>query len=543
MSVLLRRDWYRSFATFGLVAVSSIVLWGCGGGGGGSNADQAIPLTVPKAACGPNDKPETALQGQVPAALRASGFQGFNCNLQLIGQSRGDGASWQHAFFKDRAGHNCAYYDTSSPVNGTANRTHLGTVVIDVSNPTNPTPTAYLTSVAMLDPWESLKVNAQRQLLGGEDGTNATGTSQLDLYDISGDCTHPQLLSSVTTGTAANGDGAALPTGQNLAGHEGNFSPDGLTWYSGDRGTPKKYTATDISNTTHPKLLGTWTLPQSVPTTAITTHGLTVSDDGTRAYVSHAGRMQDGRAGVDLLMSPPANGILILDVSDFQKRLPNPEFRQVGVLLWRDGGQMQHTIPMTIGGKSYLVAIEEGGPSSSDMIGWRAACAAGLPPFPVARIIDISDETNPKTTSKLRLETHDPANCDKVLPDLAGLSSFTYGSHYCSVDNRHNATTLACGYFNSGIRVFDIRDPVRPKEIAYYNPPGTITGSPGSNHFARLPAQWVAGGPDWCNAQVRLDAATASLQTTCQDNGFLSLRFTNGVWPFPESTTPPGLQN
>ncbi len=497
MRVLLRADWYRRFATFGLLAVSSIVLWGCGGGGG-SNADQAVPLTVPKAACGPNDKPETALQGQVPAALRASGFQGFNCNLQLIGQSRGDGASWQHAFFKDRAGHNCAYYDTSSPVNGTANRTHLGTVVIDVSNPTNPTPTAYLSSLAMLDPWESLKVNAQRQLLGGEDGTNATGTSQLDLYDISGDCTHPQLLSSVATGTAANGDGAALPTGQILAGHEGNFSPDGLTWYSGDRGTPKKYTATDISNTTHPKLLGTWTLPQSVPTTAITTHGLTVSDDGTRAYVSHAGRMQDGRAGVDLLMSPPANGILILDVSDFQKRLPNPQFRQVGVLLWRDGGQMQHTIPMTIGGKSYLVAIEEGGPSSSDMTGWRAACAA---------------------------------------------ASFTYGSHYCSVDNRHNATTLACGYFNSGIRVFDIRDPVRPKEIAYYNPPGTTTGSPGSNHFARVPAQWVAGGPDWCNAQVRLDAATASLQTTCQDNGFLSLRFTNGVWPFPESTTPPGLQN
>jgi hypothetical protein len=29
----------------------------------------------------------------------------------------------------------------------------------------------------------------------------------------------------------------------------------------------------------------------------------------------------------------------------------------------------------------------------------------------------------------------------------------------------------------------------------------------------------------------------------CQDNGFLTLKFTNGVWPFPETTTPPGLQN
>ena len=139
------------------------------------------------------------------------------------------------------------------------------------------------------------------------------------------------------------------------------------------------------------------------------------------------------------------------------------------------------------------------------------------------------------------LETHDPANCSKVLPDLAGLSSFTYGSHYCSVDNRHDATTLACGYFNSGIRVFDIRNPERPKEIAYYNPAGTTTASPGSNH--NRSGGWGAGGPDWCNAQIRLDAATASLQTTCQDNGFLSLKFTNGAWPFPESSTPAGLQN
>ena len=106
-----------------------------------------------------------------------------------------------------------------------------------------------------------------------------------------------------------------------------------------------------------------------------------------------------------------------------------------------------------------------------------------MPPFPMARIIDISDETNPTIVSELMLEMHDPANCDKVHARSHGLSSFTYGSHYCSVDNRTNATTLACGMFNSGIRVFDIRDPLRPKEIAYYNPAGTTDASPGSNHL------------------------------------------------------------
>jgi hypothetical protein len=539
MSIALRADWHRRLVTWGLVAVSSVVLWGCGGGGDSGPAQpQAIPLTVPKATCGATDNPESALQGQVPATLRASGFKGFNCNLTLVAQSKGDGASWQHAWFQDKAGHNCNYYDTSSPVNGTANRTNLGTVVLDTSNATTPTPTAYLTTQAMLDPWESLKVNELRQLLGAEDGRNAAGTGQLDLYDLSGDCRKPQLLSTVATGTAGNGDAAALPAGQILAGHEGNFAPDGLTWYSGDRGTPKKYTATDISNTTHPVLIATWTLPQLVPTT-VTTHGLTISDDGNRAYVSQAGVLG---SSVDLLTAPAANGVLILDVSDVQKRMANPQIRQIGSILWRDGGQMQHTIPLTINGKSYLVAIEESSTGGNSTTGYQAACAAGLPPFNMARILDISDETNPKLVSRLMLETHDPANCAKVLPDLVGLSSFTYGSHYCSVDNRHNATTLACGYFNSGIRVFDIRDPTRPKEIAYFNPAGTTTPSQGSNHFARS-GPWVAGGPDWCNAQIRLDAATASLQTTCQDNGFLSLKFTNGVWPFATSTTPPGLQN
>src|ERR1700681_334349 len=486
MSIAAGMDCCRRVVSFGLIAASAIVVWGCGGGGGGGQ-QQAIPLTVPKASCQPTDNPETGLQGQVPAALRASGFKGFNCNLQLIGQSQGEGASWQHAWYQDGAGHKCAYYDTASPKDGTAGRAHLGTVVLDVTDPKNPTPTAYLTTTAMLDPWESLKVNQRRQLLGAENGTNAAGGPELDLYDISGDCRNPQLLSTVETGTAANGDAAALPAGQILAGHEGNFAPDGLTWYSGDRGTPKKYTATDISNTTHPVLIATWTLPQLTPTT-VTTHGLTISDDGNRAYVSQAGVLG---SNVDLLTAPAANGVLILDVSEVQKRMANPQIRQIGSILWRDGGQMQHTIPLTINGKSYLVAIEESSTGGNSMTGYQAACAAGLPPFNMARILDISDETSPKLVSRLMLETHDPANCAKVLPDLVGLSSFTYGSHYCSVDNRHNATTLACGYFNSGIRVFDIRDPVRPKEIAYYNPPGTTSGSPGSNHFARLPAQWV----------------------------------------------------
>src|SRR5262249_50103047 len=131
------------------------------------------PLTVPKATCGQSDHAETALQGQVPAALRASGFQGFNCNLELIGQVRGDGANWQSDEFREHRGgfdengrgkadhgnqveHTCAYHGTAFT---TAGRTHVGVPVIDMTNPSAPVPTSYLTSISMLDPWESLKVN------------------------------------------------------------------------------------------------------------------------------------------------------------------------------------------------------------------------------------------------------------------------------------------------------------------------------------------------------------------------------------------------
>jgi len=126
-------------------------------------------------------------------------------------------------------------------------------------------------------------------------------------------------------------------------------------------------------------------------------------------------------------------------------------------------------------------------------------------------------------------------------PDIAGLSIFTYGSHYCSVDNKQNATTLACGYFNSGIRVFDIRNPLSPREIAYFNPAGVQTDSPGSNH--NLGNNFRPGGADWCSAQVHLNATDGTLWTTCQDNGVLVLKFRDGVWPFPGTTTPPGQQN
>jgi hypothetical protein len=540
--------WIRKAVKPSLIAVACFAFLGAGRD---DSDDKPIPLTVPKAVCGPHDRPETALQGQVPAAMRAAGFKGFNCNLELLGQSRGNGANWQTTQFKQRSRDDgddddddrgdeggrktsrvCGYHGTASPALSAPGRRQFGVPVLDLTNPRAPKPTAFLTTSSMLDPWESLKVNERRQLLGADNGQNGGGGPEVDIYDLSGDCRFPQLITSVAVGKPDGSTG--IPKA--VIGHEGSWAPDGLTYYGGDLRN-RQYYAVDTTDPSAPKLLSTW-----VPGFA-NVHGLSIRDDGNRGYFVSLGGL-GGNPIADLTdpTKPATNGLLIYDLSDIQARKPNPQAKLISKLFWKDGSVAQHTIHVKIKGKPHIIFVDEAGSGGlSSVAQAQGACAAGFTPFPLARIIDISDEKNPKIVSRVMLEIHNPANCAKVTPDLVGLSIFTYGTHYCSVDNKHHATTLVCGMFNSGIRVFDIRDPRRPKEIAYFNPVGATTVSSGSNHL--LLNNFVPGGPDWCSAQAHLDANNGTLWTTCQDNGVLALKFRNGVWPFPESSTPPGAQN
>jgi hypothetical protein len=517
---------------------------------------------VPRAVCGAEDNPETGLQGQVPAALRASGFKGFNCNLKLIGQSKNDGGNWQTAEFREKRQvegvdseerenqvlHTCGYYGSAAPNISakTRNSATYGTRVVDLTDPGNPTLTGHLQSISMLDPWESLRVNEPRKLLVADEGANAGGGPAVDVYELSQDCRFPQLLASVPIGTGTDGGSLAPVT---PFGHEGAFAPDGLTYYIGDT-TNLMYHAVDLTDPTHPKHIATFDMktlaaprPDILGTLTLRAHGLSVSDDGNRIYVTSPA-IGTPLADLGNPNAPGSNGFVILDTSEVQARVANPQIKVVSEYLFKDGSAAQHTIPVSIKGKPYLIHVDEGGSNGLQGLGsasWSAACLAGFTPFPMARIVDISDEKHPKLASKLVLEVNDPARCASVLPDLVGLTVFTYGTHYCSVDNRHNATTLACDMFNSGIRVYDIRNPQHPKEIAYFNPAGVTTPSLGSNH--QISNNYFLGQPDWCSAEVHLNAENATVWSTCQDNGLMMLKFERGVWPFEDSSTPPGAQN
>jgi hypothetical protein len=510
--MLLKKRSYLRVPLLALV-LTLLPLVAMGGGATGDKSGEPVPFPgpVPRAECGPNDRVETGLQGQTTLADRLSGAsqQAYNCNLELVGQFQGEGTKWQMASFED-----CAYYGQWNHFDHPLTQ-HPGVAVVDASDPRNPVVTEYLTSRAMQDPHESLKVNTRRKLLGATKGPGFGSTeltdSQFVFYDVSSDCAHPTLLSDVDV--------------PGHVGHAGDFAPDGRTYYGANIRLPGQITAMDISDPTRPKLLGF--IPHH-------THDLSVSKDGTRMYLAHAGNFLP-------FGFPNPNGLMILDVSDFQFRRPSPRARMISTLLWEDGGVAQQTIPVTYHRRPHLIFTDETGAGPLDQVaaGRAEACARGMHPFGFARIIDISDEKKPKTISKLRLEVHDPANCHVVIndfpPDTANLDPYGYSSHYCTVDRSKDPRMMACGYLGAGLRVFDIRDPFHPREIAYYKPPARgMQHLPGS-------ALWADYGGDVGMPRTR---TTDRVQTKMrfrehngelhiwfvgQDNGFQIVRFTKPI--------------
>lgn len=97
----------------------------------------------------------------------------------------------------------------------------------------------------MLGPWESLKVNAARGLLAAISAPSLTGEGVgfFAVYDIKADCRKPRLLSSVST--------TDLGVPANVLGHEGNWSPDGKTYW-GTGYAAGVITAIDVSDPRRP---------------------------------------------------------------------------------------------------------------------------------------------------------------------------------------------------------------------------------------------------------------------------------------------------
>jgi len=141
---------------------------------------------------GPNDRPEI-LQGAATAEERnvPGGYQGAWCGARLVGENQlFDRGSYGNTAIIGK----CIYSSMRDPSDLTAATT--GTAVVDNSVPSNPTIVGMLRTPAMIRAYSTLYIK-QGKLVGAFKDFGPAGTNPLDVYDVSGDCLHPTLLSSI----------------------------------------------------------------------------------------------------------------------------------------------------------------------------------------------------------------------------------------------------------------------------------------------------------------------------------------------------------
>ena len=184
----------------------------------------------------------------------------------------------------------------------------------------------------------------------------------MSIYDVHADCRHPVLDSTRSVARF---------------GHESGFSPDGKTFYATGTALPS-ITAIDV---TDPKQ------PHAIWQGNILAHGMSLSDDGNRAYIA----------------DPTGGDMLILDTSQIQARKPNPQAREISRLTWASASIPQNAIPFTEDGQPYVLEFDEYTAGTLNPTGSRDTVGA-------ARIIDISDETKPFVVANLRLQVDQPGD-------------------------------------------------------------------------------------------------------------------------------------
>lgn len=392
----------------------------------------ALRGATPRAACSPGDRPETGRQGRVPLADFDSGRAalGYTCNTRQVGHF-GETGGFQVHRYVDRTGRECAFYDSTLLFPKDVRKGVHGMTVLDMSIPSRPVRTAVLSTFAMQTTHESLRLNHERGLLVANAGSPATQVGVVDVYDVSQDCRSPVLKSTSPLG---------------ILGHEGGFSPDGRTYWVTTTSQPG-VTAIDLTDPTQPKIV--WR------STEYTVHGLSFSADGNRAYLADTGSRGE------------PSGLRILDVSQVQRRVPDPVVKDVSALTWPEVSIPQNVLPVTIQGRKHLIEFDE---YDSNPLSYSPDSTVGA-----VRIIDISNESRPRVVSRIRLEVHERAarQSDQQADPQATFGVQGYAAHYCSVPREVEPGILACSMILSGLRLFDVRDPAKPREVAYFNQPNT----------------------------------------------------------------------
>lgn len=419
-----------SLTPWRLVAAAALVAGSVTGGvslaatsSPGVNAGHPYPSNAPTPdiRCDKGSMPEKE-QGRAPLADYNDGraAKGYYCNAREVSQFGASGG-YRVERYVDNHGHVCAYWDSTLlfPTDLSNQGTEgPGTYVLDMTNPARPVLTDTLKTPAMMSPHESLRLNQKRGLLVADMGYPSFQPGFVDVYDVTQDCRHPVLESSSPVG---------------VFGHESGFAPDGKTFYVDN--PSGSLVAVDLTDPTMPKILYT--------NFNIKPHGVSLSDDGKTLFMADLGS---------------DHGLTILDVSQIQDRKPNPQVKQLAHLTWPNISIPQNATPFVEGKHHYLLETDEfgGGNASSGQVG-------------AARIINIDNLRHPYVESNLRLAVNNHTGDTTDPGDSHVLQG--YQAHYCSLPSRVDPNIVACSFIMSGLRVFDVRDPAHPREVAYFNKP------------------------------------------------------------------------
>lgn len=449
------------------------------------------PQPVPRADCGKGSRPETDIQGRVPASDYATGRvdQGYRCNARAVAH-RGNAGGFKVHRYVDAKGQTCAFYDSTLvfPRDVLYNRTNgLGVVVLAMDNPKKPRRTTTLTSPAMLSPHESLLLNKKRGLLAATLGTAATYPGILDVYDVKTDCRHPKLLSSTPSG---------------VLGHESGFAPDGMTYWTAS--TVGTLVAIDLADPKAP-------VPVMIQP-GVNYHGLRFSADGDTMYAANIG--QPDLANLELMGS---TGLDILDVSKVHDRVAGAVPTVLSKLTWPQASIPQSADPFTQDGHDYVLEMDE----YADLFSLKGVSDLANAPVGAGRIINVDDPRHPFIVSELRLEVHqaDVHSGEQYNDPGANFPAQGYAGHYCSVPKVDNPKIAGCSMIVSGLRLFDISDVENPREVAYFNKPVR----PGSRPtFPDVAGAYAMSAPAW-------DKKFGSVWYTDANSGFYNVKLTNGV--------------
>jgi hypothetical protein len=221
-------------------------------------------------------------------------------------------------------------------------------------------------------------------------------------------------------------------------------------------------------------------------------HDVSSNQDGTRIYLAlYGGNNSLGGNNNNPIPAQNqrcSNGLLILDSSEVQARVPNPQLKYVSFLSWCDqqidpdygdgSTASAHATEYVIheNGKPYIVSTDESG------AGLDGEWTQHPRQRTFSRLIDISDEQNRAVVATFKPDVNDPDNVARVVAEQINGGML----HYIGFDDRNNMRrVIFAGREPGDPRRSTGATPEHPKEIAYYKAPSVVTTQPGENDFTR----------------------------------------------------------